>query len=143
MPGKALKTFAHVDQRMDLFVRLIKLTKLRIDLQRPVYGNIQFIGNHLGKIIHISIRQIHHPAYVPDHALGSKGTESYNLYYLFRPILPAHIINHLLPSFKAEVYIDIRHGNTLRVQKTLKQKIIFDGINIGNLQRIRNNTPGR
>ena len=53
------------------------------------------------------------------------------------------IFDHLLPSLVAEIHVDIGHGHTLRVQETLKQQIKCQRINIGDLQTVCDNTPGR
>ena len=139
VPGKSLKALTHIDQGPDLLISLVKLSQLRIDLKGSVNGDIQLIGYHLGKGIHIGIGQIHHPAHIPDHAFCRQGTKGNDLNHLLRPIFTAYIVYDLLPSFVAEVNINIRHGDTFRIQKTLKQKIIPDGIDVGDLQRIGNN----
>ena len=139
VPGKPLKTLAHIDQGPDLLISLVKLSQFRIDLKGSVNSDVQLIGDHLGKGIHIGIGQIHHPAHIPDYALCRQGTKGNDLNHLLRPIFTAYIVYDLLPSFVTEVNINIGHGNTLRIQETFKQKIISDGIDIGDLQRIGNN----
>ena len=113
--GKALQPPAHVNQVLYLFIRLIQLSQLRIDLQGAVNGDVKLIGDHFGKRIHISIWQVHHSSHIPDHALRCKRTEGDDLHHLLRAVFAAHIIDDLLPSLKAEVYIYIRHGYTLRI----------------------------
>ena len=117
MARQSLQPSAHVDQVMNLFVLLIKGLQLRVHLQCPVYGNtlILLIGNHFCNPVHIGIGQIHHPPYVADHTLGRHCTEGDDLHHLIAAVFPAHIVNYLLPSLIAEVHVDIRHGNTLRV----------------------------
>ena len=143
MSWQAFQSLTHVNQMLYLRIRLIHLTQLRIDLQGTVNGNVQLIGNHLCKRIHIRIGQIHHSSHITDDSLGSQGTEGNNLHHLFGTVFAADIINHLLSSFEAEVNINIRHGNTFRIQKSFKQQIIFNGINIGNLQAVGNDTSCR
>ena len=112
---KTLQAPAHVDQILYLLIRLIELSQLRIDLQRPVNRDIKLIGDHFGKRIYIGIRQIHHSSHIPDHALRGKRTEGDDLHHLLRAVFAAHIIDDLLPSLKAEININIRHGYTLRI----------------------------
>ena len=112
---KSLKALAHVDEFLHLLIRLIHFPKLGINLKCPVYGDIQFIWNHLGKGVHVSIGKIHHTPHITDNTLGSQGTEGNDLNHLFRSVFPAHVINDLLPSLEAEVDINIGHGYTLRI----------------------------
>ena len=144
--GKPLQTLAHVNQLLYLFVRLIELSKLGIDLQSLVDGDVQFIGDswyHFCKGIHIGVGQIHHTPHVANHTLCGQRSESDYLHHLFRPIFPAHIVNHLLPSLEAEVNVNIRHGDTFGIQETLKEQIVLNGVDIRNTQGIGDNTPRR
>ena len=115
MPGKALQPLTHVNQVVNLFLLLIHFAKIRIQLQCPVQGDIQLIGNHLGDGIHVGIGQIHDTSHIPDDTLCRQRTESDNLHHLVRTIFSAYIIDDLLTSFETEVNINIRHGYTLRV----------------------------
>ena len=136
MPGKSLQTLAHIDEYLNLFVGFVELSQLRIGLERPVYRDIQLVGDHFGDTVHIGIGQIHYPSHVPDYPLGRHGTEGHDLNHLLGTVLLSHIINDLLPSFKAEVNVDIGHGYTLGIQETFKQQVIFNRIDIGDFQAI-------
>ena len=136
MPGQPLQPSAHVDELVHLHIPLIEFTKFRIDLQSPVDGNVEFVGDHLRYGVHKSIGQIHDPSHVPDHALCSQRTESHDLNHFFRSIFPSHIIDHFLPALEAEIHVDIRHGHTLRIQESLEQQIIADGIDVGDVQAV-------
>ena len=50
-----------------------------------------------------------------------------------------YILNNLFPANIAKIYINIRHGNTLRIQKALKEQIVFKWIQIRNSQSIGHN----
>ena len=141
--GQTLQTFAHVDQFFYLPVRLIQLSQLRIDLQRPVDGDVQLIGNHFGDSVHVSVGKVHHPAHVADHALGRHGTEGNDLHHLLLPVFSSHIIDDLLPPFEAEVDINIRHGHTFRIQETLEQQIVTDGVDVGDFQAVSHDASRR
>ena len=136
MPWKSLQPFAHVNKRLHSLVRLIEIPKLRIHGQGLIYGNIQLIGDHFGDSVALGVRQVHNSSHVPDNASGRHGTKGNNLYQPVLAIFAHHVINDLLTPFKAEVYVNIRHGYSLRVQKTFKKKIVFNGIQLGDSQCI-------
>ena len=121
---------------MDLFLLFVGLSKLRIHFQGPVYGHIQLRRDHFCDHVHLGIGHIQHTAHIPDHTPGSQGTKSNDLHHPVLAILFHHIIDHFLAPFKAKVHVNIRHRYTLRIQKTLKKKIIFDRIQPGDPQRI-------
>ena len=54
------------------------------------------------------------------------------------PIFTADIFNNLLPSFEAEVNVNIRHRYSFRIQKSLKEQTVTDRIQLGDSQRIGN-----
>ena len=130
---------------MYLFVLLVETLKLRVHFQRAVNGNALVLlkGDHLRETVHIGVGQIHHPAHIPDHAFRRHRTESDDLHHSIAAIFSTNIVNHFLPSLKAEVHVDIRHGNALRIQKPLKEQIVLDGINIGDFQTVGHNASRR
>ena len=117
MPGQSLQALTHLDQSMHLLVLLIQLTQLRVHLQCLLdrHTLILLVGDHLGNRIHESVGQIHHTPHVADHTLGRHRTERHDLHHPILSVLTVHMIDHLLPPFKAEVHINIRHGDTLRI----------------------------
>ena len=55
---------------------------------------------------------------------------------------PVHIVNDLAPAVDAEVHVNIRHGDPLRVQEALKEQAVFDGVHIGDVQAVADHTAG-
>ncbi len=51
------------------------------------------------------------------------------------------IVDDLIPFLHAEIHINIGEGDPLRIEKTLKNKPVADGIHIGNLERIGHEAP--
>ena len=143
MPRKSLQLSTHVNEIMDLLVLLIELTHFRILFKGKLQRDIQLLRHHLGNLIHEIIGHIHYAAHVADHTPRRQRTEGHDLYNLFRAVFPAHVIDDLLPSLKAKVNIDIRHGHTLRIQKTLKEQLIPDWIDVGDLQAIGDDAARR
>ena len=62
---------------------------------------------------------------------------------MVRPVLPAHIVDDLLPPADAEVDVDIRHGHPLGVEEPLEVQIILQGVDVGDVQAVRHHGPRR
>ena len=126
---QSFQLFTHVDQIMNLLVFLIELPEFRIQFQRTTQSNIQLIGHHLGDTVSEIIGHIQYTRHIPDHTFGCQSTKSNDLYHLILTVFTFYILDNLLSSLIAEVNINIGHGYTLRIQKTLKQQIITDRVN--------------
>ena len=138
MPRQSLQTFRCIDQFMDFFILFICLLKFRIHLQSFVDCDIQFLRDHLGDRIHLCIRQIHHTSDITDNASRCQRTKRNDLNDTVIAIFSSDVINNLLPSFKTKVNVNIRHGYSFRVEKTLEQQIITNWIQLCDAQCIRN-----
>ena len=137
VPGQSFQTFGHVDDIFHLLIRLIGFFQLRVHLQRLRDGNVRLLRNHLRDGVHKRVGQVHDPAHIPDHAPGRQRSEGHDLHHPVLAVFADHIINDLLPSFKAEVHVDIGHGHTLRIEEPLEQKLIPQGIDISDPQAVR------
>ena len=49
------------------------------------------------------------------------------------------IVDDLLPPLVAKIHVDIRHGNAFRVQKALKEQVVLERIEHGDIQAVRHN----
>ena len=139
---KSLQTHGHVDELLHLRVIFVALPKLRIHFQGFFQSDIQLLGHHFRDGIHKIVRQIHNTAHVPDDAPGRHGTKGYDLYYPVLAVFADHIVDDLLTTLKAEIHVDIRHGHTLRIQKTLEQQLIAHGVDVGDSHGIGNDASG-
>ena len=140
MPRKSLQSSGHIDEIMNAVITLIEFSELRIHLQCLIDGNAQFIRNHLCHAVTYSIRQIQHTSHIADNTSCCHGTESNNLYDTLLAVFADDIINDFLTSLEAEVHVNIRHGDAVRVQKALKEQIITNRIQCGNIQAVRHDT---
>ena len=142
MPGQSLQTPGHVDEIMDLFILIVCLLKIRIHGQSLIQRHPQIPRDHLGNGVAQGIGQIQHTPHIADNTLGRQGTEGDNLHHLVLAVFAHHVVNYLLAPLITKVNINIRHGHALRVQETLKEKIITHRINIGDSQCVAYNASG-
>ncbi len=121
---------------MDLRVAMNQFGQLRADLQRLVEGHVEREGDGLGHLIYGGVGHAHDPANVPDDGLGLHGAEGDDLADVVAAVLPGHIVDDLLTALVAEVDVQIGHADPLRVQKTLEQQTVFQGIQHGDAQGV-------
>ena len=100
-------------------------------------------GRHLlGQLIHLRVGEIQRPPHVPQDATGGHGAEGDDLRHVVAAILAVDVVDDLVPAAIAEVHVDIRHGDTLRVQEAFKVQVVLHGVHVGDLQAIGHHGTG-
>ena len=125
-----------VDELFYLLVGLIEVAELLAEPQRVIQGDVQGVGHQLGDDVHIGVGHIQHPAHVPDHAPGGHGAEGDDLGHVVIPVLPADVVHHLAPAGVAEVHVDIRHADPLRVQEPLEVQVVLHGVDVRDVEAV-------
>ncbi len=57
-------------------------------------------------------------------------------------ILTDYVIDHLAAALVTKVNIDVRHRYPVRIEKTLKEKPVFQGVKIGDAKSVRDQRTG-
>ena len=127
----------------NLFIALVQLPQLVVHLQCLVDRDIQLIRNHLRDRIDLCIRHIQHTADIADDTARRQCTECDDLYNAVLAVFSRYIVDDLRAAFEAEIHVDIRHGNSFRVQETLEQELIPHRIQLCDAKGVGNNTSGR
>ena len=142
---KSLKTFCHINEMMNIRLLVVCLFHLRIYFHSLVNSDYFHTRNlswdHFGNGIYLCIWHIKDTSHITDNSPGCQGTEGNNLNHTVFAVFAHNVIDYFLSSLKSEIHINIRHRYTFRIQKTLKQKVIFDGIQQSDSQCVRYNTP--
>ena len=142
MSGHSFNGFCHIQHLPHLRIVFIGSFQLRIHGKGLVNGHLQVKGNGLCDSVCFRVSYIEDAAYIPHRRLCFHGSEGDNLGNLVFPVFFNHIVNDFLTPLIAEVNINIRHADPLRIQKPLKNQIIADRINIRDFQHIGHNAPG-
>ncbi len=127
----------------NLFIALVQLPQLVVHLQCLVDRDIQLIRNHLRDRIDLCIRHIQHTADIADDTARRQCTECDDLYNAVLAVFSRYIVDDLRAAFEAEIHVDIRHGNSFRVQETLEQELVPHRIQLCDAKGVGNNTSGR
>ena len=84
-----------------------------------------------------------HPAHVPDGAPGGHGAEGDDLGHVVVAVLAADVVHHLAPAGIAEVHVDIRHADPLRVQKALEVQAVLHRVDVRDVQAVADHAARR
>ena len=136
VPGQAFQAQAHVDQLVNALVIFIGIAKVRALFEGLLQSDAKRLRNHFGNGIDIAVGQIHNTADIADHTAGRHGTEGDDLHHAVPAVFFRDIVDDLAAALETEVHVYIGHGHALRVEEALKQKVVADGIDIGDAQRI-------
>ena len=136
MAGKTLERAAGVDQPLDARILLIVLFQLRRDFQRARQRHVQLKGNRLGDRVHLGIRIAQHAADVAHDGAGAHRSEGDDLADMIRAVAAGDVVDDLLTALVAEIHVDIRHGDALRVEKALEQQAVLQRIELGDIHAV-------
>jgi len=129
-------------QLLDPFVLLSLLLQTRFHFQGVGQGDIRDIGNHLGDGVHLSIGDVHRPAHVPDYLLGQHLAEGNDLCHIVASVFLRYIADDIVPTFLAEIDVDIRHAFAIGIQEPFEEKAVTDGIDPSDPDGIGHQTAG-
>ena len=136
---EAFEWLGQADDFLRFFLILEALFKRRFVLERarqcPRVGRV--MRDEFGQPIAVGIRHVQNPTDVAHHRFRTKSTKGRNLRDRCHAVSLLHVVNHLVAPVLAKVNIKVRHGDALRVQKSLEQQRILERIKVGNQQRIR------
>ena len=132
MSWKTFQTFSHVNQMMHIRLLVVCFFQFRVYFHGFVDCDklhIRYFGrNHFRNGIYLGIWHIEDTAYITDNTAGCQSTKCNNLNHTVFAVFPYNIVDYFLSSLKSEIHVNIRHGYSLRVQETFKQKVVFDWI---------------
>ena len=134
MAGDALETLRHRHQLLYLRVPLLEVLEIRALLQRRLERHVEGGRYLLGDPVDVGVRHAHRAADVPHHGAGLHGAEGDDLRDVVPPVLPGDVVDDLAPAALAEVDVDVRQGDALRVEETLEDQVELHRIDVGDLQ---------
>ena len=100
----------------------------------------QLVGDELAEVVRNAERQFLYACHVLQGQFGGHGAVGDDVGYVVGPIFLCHPVEYPAASVVVEVDIDIRQGDTVRIEETLEQQVILDRVNLGNTQAVGNGT---
>ena len=126
----------HVYDAVGRLVLIIHFFEIRARLQRFVDGHLQGERDSFCDGVRILIADVEHTAYVPDSLFRLHRAEGDDLGDVVLAVFLRYIVDDLAAPFIAEIDIDIRHADALRVQEPLENQTVLDWVHIGDPQCI-------
>ncbi len=104
--------------------------------------DVEFVGNELGEFVPQGVGLALGAGHVAHHRLGGHGAKGGDLADRVLAVALRDMLDHPIAAFHAKIHVEIRHGDPLGVEETLKQQVIVDGIQVGDAQRVGDQRPG-
>ena len=142
MARHTLELARHLDELVYLRVALARLAQLRRDLERLFQRHLQLHRHQLRHPVHRLIRYCQRPSHVAYRRSRRKRSEGDDLRDMIRAVAPRDIVDDLLPAFVAEVDIEIRHANALRIEEALEQQVVFHRVDAGYADAVGRDAAG-
>ena len=105
-------------------------------------GHAQIHGHGFGHGVGFLVAHTQNPAHVAHDAAGCHGAEGDDLTHVVGAVFPGHVVDDFRAALVAEVHVDIRHGNALRVQEALEEELVAQGIQHGDAQGVGHDGTG-
>ena len=139
---QALEAARHVENRGHLLVFLVQAAQVFFLLQRLVQGHADLERDQLGNAIDEAVGLAEHAPDITHHRLGCHAAVGDDLRHLVAPVVIGHIVDDTVALLHAEVDIEVGHGNPLWIEEALEQQLVFEGVEIGDLQRVGHQRTG-
>ena len=131
-----LKRACRIHQSTHLLRTFIKLFEFG-ERQRALDGHIEFLRNGTGYHVNVGIGHAKGSSNVANGGSCRHGTKRDNLRDVIGSVFTGNVFNDLVAAVIAKIDVDIGHGYTFGVEKTLKKQIKANGIDIGDAECIR------
>ena len=119
----------------ELAVSLLRLHQIPEDrfLSESIFQlYADLFRDQFGQTVNLAVRYPHHPAYIPHRSPGGHRSEGYYLGDTLLPVFLHNISDDLTATLVTEIDVYIRHGDTLGIEESLKEKPISDRVDFGN-----------
>ena len=132
-----LNPACRVNKPSNILALLNRRFKLLTSFDSLVNSYVQAVRYHLRNCVNSVIRQAHNSADVTNGRPRLQGTEGHNLRNVVGTVFFGYIVDNLLPSFVAEVNIKVGHRHSFRIEKALKNQVVFHRVKVGYSDTVR------
>ena len=146
MTHRAFELRCIIDDVVNLGAFIISILEFRHILQAVLdvdlggfvrFGILrQLHRNHLGEAIGFGNRQVVHARHILEARFGSHCAVGDDVRHFLLAIFLDDPVEDFVAAFIVEVNVDIRKGDTVGVEETLKQQVVLQGIHIGDFQAV-------
>ena len=140
--GQPLELYRHIPDFLRRAIFLEQLHQLIFLLQRLGQGHPHLERDQFRNAVCQPVGLTLYPGDIADHRFGGHRAEGDDLRHRLTAIGLRHIFNDFVAALHAEVHVEVRHRDPLGIQEALEQQVVFDRIEVGDLQCIRHQRSG-
>ena len=96
----------------------------------------------LSQAVALGIRHLQHPGDIAHRHAAEHLTKGSDVADMVFAVFFSAIFNHFVAASILNIDVDIRHGNTIWIKKTLKQQAILQRVKVSDVQCVGNNRSG-
>ena len=126
----AFELVGHVHDLGRVLVAVDELAQLRLLGDRFLQGHADLERDHLGEPVREAERLVLHARHVAHHEARRHGAEGDDLAHRVVAVALRDMGDDALPAFHAEVDVEIRHGDALRVQEAFEDQAVAERIEV-------------
>ena len=119
----------------------VVLVGLEAVLQRGVAAHYQR-RHGLGDPVSHRVLVAQHPGGVAHRGPGLDPAEGHDLGHPVPAVALGRVADHLVAVAGVEVHVDVGHRHPVRVQESLEQQVVADGVQVGDTQGVGHRAPG-
>ena len=141
--GHPFEPSRDVEQLLDLRIVLLHLSQRLALVERLVERHVERCRNLLCHLVDVAERHLEDAADVADDRLRLHRPERDDLGDVLAAVLARDVLDDLAAPPLAEIDVDVRQRDPLRIQEPLEDEIEVDWIDVGDAQAIRDEAAGR
>ncbi len=126
-----------------IFILKFQFSRIKFMLRvKHVVNGDRFARNRcnlLRQAIHFGQRNIHRPSHVSNGSAGFHSPKRNDLRHSVRAVAVNGITNQFFPLVIRVIQVKIGHGNSAWIEKSLKNEVVFQGVNQGNADSVSDN----
>ena len=156
LAAQAFEPLGHIDHGLNVVVDGVHVPEVGRHLE-PVgvllgllqAGRQRGVAAHderrygLGDPVAHRVRVAQHAGRVAHGGPGLDLGERHDLGHVIAAVLLGCVADHLVAVPRVEVHVDVGHGNTTRVQESLEQQVVLDGVQVGDPEAVGHRTARR
>src|SRR5689334_20549822 len=139
MPGTAFEPLSYLKYLFNSRVRVHLAPELRYlfkCLTQTYVAATNRRRDHLRDSIDFRIRHFQRPPHVLDRGLRGEGSERDDLADGVATVQTRNVIDDIAATADTEVDVDVRHRDAAGVEKALKQEVVLERIDVGDLETV-------
>lgn len=135
---QALQLKRYPEYLLHHLVAVVQLFQLRLRAERILEGNVRSEGDEPRHSVHLPVRIAKRPPHVANSHFRAECAEGNYLSDVRLAVFPNDVINDLVSAVVAQVNVYVGEARPFGVDKPLEREAIFQGVNVGNPEKVAN-----